>query len=132
MYKRQYQDITNESLRRKRFDVPYLLPEAAGAALARISETLDFTLFEFFQTDKAGHARDEGKAVYELVKLERFLRALLQELDPDRATVVVTSDHGNLEDLSTKTHTHNPVPTLVFGHRAAAIAPRLTLSLIHI
>ncbi len=120
-----YQDITNESLRRKGFDVPFLLPETAGETLARTSGELEFTLFEFFQTDKAGHARDEGKAVYELVKLERFLRALLRALDLGRTTVVVTSDHGNLEDLGRKTHTHNPVPTLVFGRRAADIAPRL-------
>jgi hypothetical protein len=120
-----YQDITNESLRRKGFDVPFLRPETAGAALARISLGLDLALFEFFQTDKAGHARDEARATYELVKLERFLRALVGALDLERATVVVTSDHGNIEDLGTKTHTHNPVPTLVFGRRAGTIASRL-------
>jgi 2,3-bisphosphoglycerate-independent phosphoglycerate mutase len=120
-----YQDITDESLRGKGFEVPFVLPEAAGEVMARLSETLDFTLFEFFQTDRAGHAQDEGKAVYELVKLERFLRAALTRLDLDRCTMVVTSDHGNLEDLSIRTHTPHPVPTLVFGRRAAAIAERL-------
>jgi bisphosphoglycerate-independent phosphoglycerate mutase (AlkP superfamily) len=29
--------------------------------------------------------------------------------------VLITSDHGNLEDLSTRRHTANPVPGLVVG-----------------
>jgi 2,3-bisphosphoglycerate-independent phosphoglycerate mutase len=30
-------------------------------------------------------------------------------------TIVLASDHGNSEDLRVKTHTVNPVPTLVIG-----------------
>jgi len=36
--------------------------------------------------------------------------------------VIITSDHGNLEDLSTRHHTENDVPTVVIGaerHRFA-------------
>jgi bisphosphoglycerate-independent phosphoglycerate mutase (AlkP superfamily) len=41
--------------------------------------------------------------------------------------VVVTSDHGNLEDLSDRGHTLNPVPALLIGppDLRAAVAPRL-------
>jgi bisphosphoglycerate-independent phosphoglycerate mutase (AlkP superfamily) len=28
---------------------------------------------------------------------------------------MITSDHGNLEDLSTRRHTKNPVPALLIG-----------------
>jgi phosphopentomutase len=34
---------------------------------------------------------------------------------PREATVVVCSDHGNIEDSAFKGHTTNPVPLLVFG-----------------
>jgi bisphosphoglycerate-independent phosphoglycerate mutase (AlkP superfamily) len=37
-------------------------------------------------------------------------------------TVVVTSDHGNSEDLTTRVHTLNSVPLLVFGPAAPRFA----------
>jgi hypothetical protein len=120
-----YHDITHESLAARGYDIPHRPPERAGAILAGIARHYDFTLFEFFQTDKAGHLQDEGKALHELRKLEIFLAALLLALDLGETTLVVTSDHGNVEDLSTRTHTWNPVPTLVWGADAPRLAPRL-------
>ena len=132
-----YQDITHDSLRARLMprgrsdvqlqgvDIPLRAPEDAGAILASIASQHTFTLFEFFQTDKAGHAQDREKAVRELLKLEHFLTAVSRSLDLETNTLVVTSDHGNVEDLSTKSHTHNPVPTLVFGGDAALLASRL-------
>lgn len=117
-----YQDITHDSLGRRGVDIPLREPEAAGEILARQSATADLTLFEFFQTDKAGHARDAAKAIHELEKLERFLRAFLAAVDLEATTVILTSDHGNVENLGTKSHTHNPVPTLVFGPDAEAVS----------
>ena len=131
-----YQDITHDSLRARLMprgrgdmlagiDIPIRDPRDAGAILASIAKEHTFTLFEFFQTDKAGHAQDRDKAERELLKLEHFLRGVLQQMDFDTTTLVVTSDHGNVEDLSTKSHTHNPVPTLVFGRDATALAAKL-------
>jgi 2,3-bisphosphoglycerate-independent phosphoglycerate mutase len=40
---------------------------------------------------------------------------------PADAAVVICSDHGNVEDLSTRGHTLNQVPVLAFG------APELKL-----
>ncbi len=42
--------------------------------------------------------------------------------------LVVTSDHGNLEDLSTKSHTRNPVPLLAVGPGADAFAGAASLT----
>jgi hypothetical protein len=120
-----YQDIDHSSLIARGGAVPLRQPEAAGAILARESAQYDFCLFEFFQTDKAGHRQDESQALGELLKLERFLTATLHALDLTETTLILTSDHGNIEDLSTKTHTHNPVPTLLFGRDAAWFAERL-------
>ena len=54
-----------------------------------------------------------------------LLAAALGGTDLTRDLVVVGSDHGNLEDLSRKTHTANPVPTMVWGAGAHAFASRI-------
>jgi bisphosphoglycerate-independent phosphoglycerate mutase (AlkP superfamily) len=38
---------------------------------------------------------------------------------------VLTSDHGNIEDLSTRSHTLNSVATLAFGPARERIAARV-------
>ncbi|MFB3816941.1 MAG: peptidase, partial [Candidatus Methylomirabilales bacterium] len=54
--------------------------------------------------------------------LDALLGALLARLDLSRHLVVLTSDHGNLEDLRTDRHTVNPVPTALWGAGAAEAA----------
>jgi len=49
----------------------------------------------------------------------------LIRVDLSKNLVILTSDHGNLEDLSVKTHTRNPVPTLLWGLGAADAASRI-------
>jgi bisphosphoglycerate-independent phosphoglycerate mutase (AlkP superfamily) len=39
--------------------------------------------------------------------------------------VVVTSDHGNVEDVTAKGHTLNPVPTMLIGTGREQIEPRI-------
>lgn len=70
---------------------------------------------EYFHTDKAGHAQNSAAAASCLMTLDVFFSCLVHELDWTKTTLVVTSDHGNLEDLSVKTHTRNPVPLVVRG-----------------
>ena len=77
-------------------------------------------MFEFFETDEAGHARSMERALEALERLDALLRALVAGLGPDDA-LVVTSDHGNLEDLSTRNHTRAPVPVLGFGPAASQV-----------
>jgi 2,3-bisphosphoglycerate-independent phosphoglycerate mutase len=121
-----YQEFTNSDLRERGFDVPLFAPAEAGEVLARASRRYDFVLFEYFQTDRAGHAQDLAWSCRELRKLEEFMGRLLAELGLDGEgaaagdpLVVLTSDHGNLEDLTTRRHTLNPVPLLAWGRRAA-------------
>ncbi len=117
-----YQDITNETLRRLGYDVPEFTPQEAGKRLAALSARYDFTLFEYFQTDLAGHRRDLGRARALLELLDAFLEALVSSLDLARSCVLVVSDHGNVEDLSTGEHTPNPVPTLLITAGADGVA----------
>lgn len=98
---------------------PRTAEEAAGILL-RLSSAHDLTVFEFFETDEAGHARSMAHALQVLELLDRFLRAVVQGLAPEDS-LLVTSDHGNVEDLRTRNHTVAPVPLLGFGKAAAEV-----------
>ncbi len=99
-------------------DVPLLSEEAAGARLSDLGRSHAFTLFEYFLTDKAGHRQSPAEAERVLHALDRFFTGLLDSFDPEHDLLLVTSDHGNLEDLSVKTHTRHPVPLAAFGRGA--------------
>ena len=110
-----YQDFTNAILVERGEAVSLRTPEEAGAILADIARHHQFTLYEYFITDKVGHAQDMNAARAVLKDLARYIRALLQQVDLKSTTVLLTSDHGNIEDLSIRNHTVNLVPTLVWG-----------------
>ena len=116
-----YHDFSNEALIARNFDVPYFTPEDAGKILALTSEKYDFILYEYFLTDRAGHSQKMEAAVHVLQTFEIFLKTLLKSVDQERTLIILTSDHGNIEDLSLKTHTRNPAMTLVWGHRSEQI-----------
>jgi len=120
-----FQDYTNRLLREQGYEVPVISPEEAGRRLARLAAQHAFTLYEYFQTDKAGHAQDMDWAVGLIEGLDRLMRSLLSQVDLDRTLVCVARDHGNLEDLRTKTHTTNPVPVLLWGRGRETVASRL-------
>ena len=94
----------------------------AGRRLVRMSRDYPLTVFEYFLTDKAGHEQDPEWAAEILGALDRLLTGILETIDPDRQLLVLTSDHGNLEDLSRGVHTRNPVPLLARGPRADRFA----------
>jgi 2,3-bisphosphoglycerate-independent phosphoglycerate mutase len=134
-----YQDMTNGHLIDRGFDVPRRTPEQAGRVLARTVVERDLTLYEYFRSDKAGHTGERSLCEEELRRVDGLVAACLDELDvlgeADATSVLLTSDHGNIEDLSVRTHTHNPVPLLAWGAGADAmvsgaedlsdVAPRL-------
>lgn len=95
-------------------DVPEITPEAASVRLINQLINYDLILFEYYLTDKAGHSRDMEVANQYLKIYDRFLWHLLEN-KPDEATIVLCSDHGNVEDLTVKTHTLNAVPLFVYG-----------------
>lgn len=120
-----FHDITNRVLRQRGYDLPEVNPLEAGQRLARLARSHDFTLYEHFQTDKAGHDRDMNRGVELLEQLDLFLDGVLEATDPEEVLVVMASDHGNLEDLSTRTHTKNPVPTILWGAGREGVADRI-------
>jgi hypothetical protein len=110
-------DITHEVAQRLGYDLPPRPAEDAAANLLRLAAQHHLTVYESFLTDLAGHGRLEPAWV--LDRVDRFLGALIGAL-PSGLTLVVSSDHGNLEDTSTPRHTDNPVPLLVAGPAAGA------------
>ncbi len=97
----------------------------AGKHLARISSQFDFTLFEYWLTDHAGHSQKMAFAVEVLERFDEFLSGLLQSINLDASSVMIVSDHGNIEDLSTKSHTRNRVLCIIAGKRRRWLARRL-------
>jgi hypothetical protein len=96
-------------------DTPIYGEAEAGAHLAQIARQRDFTFFEHWISDVIGHRGPLERGVRLLELFDRVMAGLLAAWDDARGLVVITSDHGNLEDLSTRHHTENDVPTVVIG-----------------
>lgn len=93
--------------------LPEITPEKAGANLAAIATEADLTLYAHYATDTAGHRGAMDGAVAALERVDRFLAGVMDGLGDD-CTLVLASDHGNIEDVSTG-HTRNPALGLVAG-----------------
>ena len=119
-------DITAEGWRGMGYaHVEPIPPRESGRRLARLLDRFHFVLFEYWKTDHAGHSENFAEAVDALQRLDGLLEGVVTAMDPDRDLLVITSDHGNVEDMSTKSHTRNPVPALFHGHGAHGAAERL-------
>jgi predicted AlkP superfamily pyrophosphatase or phosphodiesterase len=114
-------DFTGEGLRTRLGieDLPTLSAAEAGRRLAGLGLAHDFSLFEYWLTDYAGHGQEMPAATALLEAFDATLAGLLDGWDDEAGLILLTSDHGNLEDLSTRRHTFNPVPALVIGAEAA-------------
>jgi len=109
-------ELTNERWNKKLgYKLPVIKPKTAARRLLRIASKNKFTLFEYYLTDHFGHWRlaDEFDKLYS--ELDQFLFTLLSEMDKNNTTLIICSDHGNLEDLSVKSHTLNPSLTITAG-----------------
>jgi len=120
-------DLTHWRMRDYGFDLPLRTPEEAGSIIAREAMRADFSLFEYFETDRAGHAQDREAAEHCLSDLNGALEAVLANVNLAELIVLVVSDHGNVEDLSVKTHTLNPAFFAAWGP-LDGLAPPQTLA----
>src|SRR6266404_174474 len=120
-----FQDFTNRVLIERGEDIDERSAAEAATILARLTAENRFTLYEYFITDKVGHAQDMEAARLVLTQLALFIRELLVRLDLLRTTVILTSDHGNIEDLSSRNHTLHQVPTIIWGVEREQIAARV-------
>lgn len=117
-------DWTGEAWRsRMGFDtVPELSAYDAGVRLVELSRRFDFAFFPHWITDVVGHRGTLDEAVRLLDQFDAVMAGVLDCWQDDEGLVIVTSDHGNLEEIGNRKHTENDVPTLVIGSRSAAFA----------
>lgn len=100
-------------------DTPTFTPEIAGRKTAELAARYDFSFFEYWASDYAGHKQNMSAACTLLETFDGVLGGLLDAWDDSRDLILLTSDHGNLEDLSTRRHTDAKVPGLVIGSKSA-------------
>jgi bisphosphoglycerate-independent phosphoglycerate mutase (AlkP superfamily) len=126
-----FMDFTNRILLDLGFDIPNNSPARAGEILVNLSRDYNLSLYEFFLTDLVGHRGTLEEAVTLLKEVDGFLESVVANLND--GSLIITSDHGNIEDMSHGLHTRNPVPTLLWGSIQKAFpSPSETISLVDI
>lgn len=104
--------------------IPEISEEGAGRNLAAIAASHDLTFYAHYDTDTAGHRGGMDGAVAALERVDRFLAGVMTAL-PAHTNVLITSDHGNLEDVEAE-HTRNPALGVAAGPDGQHIAESLT------
>jgi bisphosphoglycerate-independent phosphoglycerate mutase (AlkP superfamily) len=99
-------------------EAPSFEPYAAGVKLAGLARGYDFSFFEYWASDYAGHKQDMDSAVRQLETFDSVLQGLLETWTDQDGLILLTSDHGNMEDLATRKHTDAKVPLLLFGEKS--------------
>jgi len=105
-------------------DTPVMEPNQAGRRLVSLAMEYDFSLFEYWASDYAGHKQQMDAAVELMESFDGVMGGVVEGMRAEGGMtngllIVVTSDHGNMEDMSTRRHTNAHVPALVIGERKA-------------
>ena len=104
--------------------VPLITPYIAGQNMMRLAQNFSFTAFEYAPTDMVGHKDKRDDVLAVLNEIDECWRGIVSQMDMQNDLVIITSDHGNVEDWTAKGHTRNPVPTILLGARRAEAAER--------
>jgi len=87
----------------------------AGQRLADLAETNELSWFDFWLSDLVGHHGSMEEALGLLQSVDAVLGGLARAWEDRPNLIVITADHGNLENLGQRGHTRNPVPGLLMG-----------------
>src|SRR5436190_3639271 len=108
--------------------LPGRSPEEAAAILVNLAAERDFTFYKYQIPDLVSHTGRIELAREVFTVIERFVESVLSSVDLAKTSVIVTSDHGHLEQLgSSRGHPKSKVPTWYFGaepERYAALLSR--------
>ena len=107
-------------------EAPTMSAHEAGEKLAELAQGYDFSMFEYWASDYAGHKQNMDWAIEQLEVFDGVLEGLVKNWDLDDDLILITSDHGNMEDLSTRRHTDAKVPGLVIGAERQRFTDGLT------
>lgn len=98
-------------------DIPILTPYESGQRLVKLSREVDFAFFPHWLTDIAGHRGPMKRAIELLETFNQVMAGVLDEWDDNEGLIIITSDHGNIEEIGNRKHTENDVPTVVIGEK---------------
>ena len=116
-------------------DTPVYTPAEGGRKMVELSRRYEFAFFSHWITDTIGHRGkvDDGVKILDL--FDAVMAGALADWDDSEGLIVITSDHGNMENLSHGKHTENDVPTVIIGngkerfaeglHTLADLVPRM-------
>jgi hypothetical protein len=106
-------------------DIPIFTPAEAGRQIAAVAATHQFSFFEHWPSDQIGHRGTLAEAITHLETLGTVLGALIDAWNDQAGLLIITSDHGNIEEKSQRQHTLNPVPTILVGANHATLATQI-------
>lgn len=98
-------------------DAPVMDADEAGRKLGTLAKEYDFSLFEYWASDYAGHKQEMDDAIRLMETFDEVIGGLVDVWSD--GLILITSDHGNMEDLSTRKHTDANVPAIVIGDKFA-------------
>ncbi len=107
-------------------DSPVHTPAEAGRLMVELAQRYRFSFFSHWLTDQVGHRGTVPDGVALLELFDGVMAGVLETWDDEGGLIIITSDHGNLEDLSHGKHTQNDVPLIAIGGGAAAFADGIT------
>jgi hypothetical protein len=108
-------------------DAPQYSPFEAGIKMIELSRRYDFAFFSHWFTDIVGHRGPIEDGIALLETFDGVMTGALSVWEQDEGLIIITSDHGNLEDVSDRHHTENDVPTLIIGQGHAAFAAQIRM-----
>jgi len=97
-------------------DTPIYTPHEAGVKMVEISRRYEFAFFAHWVTDVIGHRGTVEDGARNLEIFDGVMQAALETWDDSEGLIIITSDHGNMEDMSHTKHTENDVPTVIIGN----------------
>lgn len=103
-------------------DVPDYTPYQAGEMLVKLSREYDFAMHSHWMTDMVGHRGPLERGVELLELFDQVMAGVLDNWNDNEGLIIITSDHGNMEEIGNRNHTENDVPTLVIGKEKSAFA----------
>jgi 2,3-bisphosphoglycerate-independent phosphoglycerate mutase len=82
-----------------------------------MQSTANLTIFDAWWSDHLGHHGTLLESQDHVTRLEAFVTSALEARESN-TLFLVTSDHGNFEDIGLKSHTFAPVPLVAIGRGA--------------
>lgn len=110
-YERRYADVPEMSAKKITDEV-----------ISKLQNGSEFILANFANADMVGHTANKAACLLAVQAVDKYIGAIFEEAEPLGACVIVTADHGNIEQIINlrtgvidKEHSTNPVPLIIAG-----------------